>query len=149
FPPVPPDFDDEVNPGGWTPPTGPFVPGTPTPEMTGAGPIAAPGGPHTEAGTGGVPTHRRLGLSGSTTAEPSGASGGGVVFVTSNWFAAYSTDDGVSWTRLNPTTIFPNDAVGFCCDQIVQYLPSVDRFVWFLQGNGYRLAVASPAQIIA
>ena len=81
-------------------------------------------------------------------AEPSGGvSGGGVVFVTANWTAAYSTD-GIHFTQLNPTTIFPNDAVGFCCDQIVQYVPSIDRFIWLLQGNGYRLAMASPQQII-
>jgi hypothetical protein len=84
----------------------------------------------------------------SGTAEPSGASGGGVIFVTANWTAAYSTDGGTTFTQLDPTTVFPNDAVGFCCDQIVQYIPRIDRFVWLLQGNGYRLATASPAQII-
>jgi hypothetical protein len=50
---------------------------------------------------------------------------------------------------LDPTTIFPNDAVGFCCDQVVQYVPSIDRFIWLLQGNGYRLASARPADIIS
>lgn len=81
--------------------------------------------------------------------EPSGAvSGGGVIFVTANWIASYSTD-GVHFTQLDPTKIFPNDAVGYCCDQIVQYVPSIDRFIWLLQGNGYRLAMASPAQIIS
>lgn len=90
------------------------------------------------------------GIGQSGTAEPSGASGGGVVFVTSNWFAAYSTDGGNTFHQLDPTTIFPNnDAVGFCCDQIVQYAPSIDRFIWLLQGNGERLAVASPSDIIS
>jgi hypothetical protein len=56
---------------------------------------------------------------------------------------------GGPFTQLNPTTIFPNDAVGYCCDQIVQYVPSIDRFIWLLQGNGYRLAVARPADIIS
>jgi hypothetical protein len=50
---------------------------------------------------------------------------------------------------LDPTTIFPADAVGFCCDQIVQYVPSIDRFIWLLQGSGMRMATASPAQIIS
>jgi hypothetical protein len=69
--------------------------------------------------------------------------------MTSNWFAAYSKDGGNTFARLNPTSVFPsNDAVGFCCDQIVQYAPSIDRFIWLLQGNGYRLASASPADII-
>jgi hypothetical protein len=86
----------------------------------------------------------------STIAEPSGAdTGGGVVFATANWEAAYSNDGGGTFTELDPSTIFPNDAVGFCCDQVVQYVPSIDRFIWFLQGNGYRLAVARPADIIS
>jgi hypothetical protein len=82
--------------------------------------------------------------------EPSGAIGGGVVFVTGNWFAAYSTNNGGSFTEFNPSTVFPNDAIGFCCDQVVQYVPSIDRFIWVLQGQGgYRLASASPATIIS
>ena len=86
----------------------------------------------------------------STTAEPSGgANGGGVIFATANWTAAYSNNGGSSFTQLNPTTIFPNDTVGYCCDQIVQYVPSIDRFVWLLQGNGYRLASASPSAVTA
>jgi hypothetical protein len=67
--------------------------------------------------------------------------------MTANWLAAYSTNSGTSFTTLDPTKIFPNDAVGYCCDQIVQYVPSIDRFVWLLQGTGYRLASASPASI--
>jgi hypothetical protein len=89
-----------------------------------------------------------LGINGGLIAEPSGASGGGVVFVSANWFAAYSTDGGNTFTKLDPTTIFPADAVGFCCDQIVQYVPPIDRFIWLLQGNGVRIASASPADII-
>jgi hypothetical protein len=50
---------------------------------------------------------------------------------------------------LDPTTVFPDDTVGYCCDQIVQYVPGIDRFIWLLQGNGYRLAAASPADIIS
>ena len=164
FKPQPPDFDDEVNPPLWRVPTAPLVAGTPTPTPTGVqkvGPAAfAPG----DKAAGVVPLapgivvfplNKSLGLTSgargnvSTTAEPSGATatGGGVVFVTANWTAAYSTDGGNTFTQLNPTTIFPADAVGFCCDQIVQYVPSIDRFIWLLQGNGYRLASASPADI--
>jgi hypothetical protein len=68
--------------------------------------------------------------------------------------------NGGAFIELDPTTIFPNDEVGFCCDQIIQYVPTIDRFVWLLQGSsgtnspavssgGYRLAVASPADIIS
>lgn len=91
-----------------------------------------------------------LGCSGDSAAacaEPSGASGNGVIFMSANWRVAFSTDGGSTFKILDPTTIFPNDAVGFCCDQVIQYAPSIDRFIWLLQGTGYRLAVASPADI--
>jgi hypothetical protein len=165
FPPQPPRFDERVNPAGWTVPMGPFVPGVPTATQTMrmAAPLSsqsgiaraydkqpaitlAPDAPLAivfEANEG-------FGITdASTTAEPSGgATAGGVIFATANWLAAYSDNGGSSFTELDPTTIFPNDAVGYCCDQIVQYVPSINRFVWFLQGNGYRLAVASPQQIL-
>jgi len=146
FPPRPPDLDD-ANGSLWTVPTGPFVPGTPT--LTSTNTQLAPGlakaqlpfpaGPSTVE----FPANSGLGINGNSIAEPSGASGGGVVFVTANTFAAYSTTGGSSFTQLNPSTIFPADAIGFCCDQIVQYVPSIDRFIWLLQGtNGFRLASA-------
>jgi hypothetical protein len=151
FPHQPLDFDDEINPPRWTVPTAPFEPGGPPPGVTSVTP-APFGDPPAIV----FNANNGLGLisggfngQASTTAEPSGASGGGVVFVTANWTAAYSTDGGNTFTQLDPTTIFPNDAVGFCCDQIVQYIPSIDRFIWFLQGNGYRLASARPADIIS
>jgi hypothetical protein len=87
------------------------------------------------------------GDSAAACVEPSGASGNGVIFMSANWRAGYSTDGGNTFKILDPTTIFPNDAIGFCCDQIIQYAPSIDRFIWLLQGTGYRLAVASPASI--
>src|SRR4029077_17309726 len=134
----------EINPQRPPVPIAPFVPGTPTATSTGTLPLTI-GDPPPIA----FDANNPVGITnGSTIAEPSGDHGGGVVFMTSNWFAAYSTDSGVTFKRLNPTTVFPNDAVGFCCDQIVQYVPSIDRFIWLLQGNGYRLASASPADII-
>jgi len=147
FPSQPPEFGDEVNNQQWTVPTAPFEPlGVPPPGSTSVmpAPFGDPPAIVFNANSG-------LGITSdlSGTAEPSGASGGGVIFVTANWTAAYSTDGGAHFTQIDPTTIFPNDAVGFCCDQIVQYIPSIDRFVWLLQGNGYRLAMASPAAIIA
>ena len=113
--------------------------------------------------------------------DMSGASGtsrrGTVVFTTGNTFAAYSIDGGQTFTSLNPTTIFPNrDSAGnlidggLCCDQVVQYVPSINRFVWLMQfwratrptdtpcpcppgtgptgPNRLRIAVASPEDII-
>jgi hypothetical protein len=154
FPHQPLNFDQDVNTSGWTVPTGAFVPGIPT--ATSTSPQKAPlGDPPaidfvinnslglTSGGSNGT-------FANSGSVEPSGgASGGGVVFVVANWAAAFSIDGGNTFTQLDPTKIFPNDAVSFCCDQIVQYIPSIDRFIWLLQGNGNRLASASPADIIA
>jgi hypothetical protein len=166
YPAQVPEMDDDVNNGAHPVPAGVFVPGTGTvtPVFTGVTPSPVSGGPRAAVMNAAAPAivfnaNSRVSLSTAGTgcsgdaaavcAEPSGASGGGVVFATANWFAAYSTDGGASFTQLNPTTIFPNDAVGFCCDQIVQYLPTIDRFVWLLQGTGYRMAIASPADIIS
>jgi hypothetical protein len=153
-PPQPPGFV-EVDVPGWTVPTGPFVPVTPTPTSTGT--KMAPKG---DPGTVVFIANNGLGLNANTCcAEPSGASGGGVIFATANSFAAYSTNGGTTFTQLDPTTIFPNGADGgFCCDQIVQYVPSIDRFIWLMQfwrgsggsgSNRMRIASASPAEIIS
>jgi hypothetical protein len=155
---------DFVNGSRWTVPIGPFVAGTPTETATGAE-TASPGFTRRKRarhplGNGPGPivflANNPLGMTSgpfngtaSTVAEPSGSSNAeGVIFATANWVAAVSTDGGSNFTQLDPTTVFPNDAVGFCCDQIVQYVPSIDRFIWLLQGNGYRLATASPQDII-
>jgi FlgD Ig-like domain len=164
-PPAPGDLENsEVNPPGWMPPKGPFIAGPPTPGETGFGEIPPLFGPKSETGAPeGAPAitftgNHPVGINANTCcAEPSGARGGGVVFMTANSYAAYSTDGGTTFTRLNPTTIFPNGADGgFCCDQIVQYVPSIDRFVWLMQfwkgadgKNRQRLASASPAAIMS
>jgi hypothetical protein len=80
-----------------------------------------------------------------------------VVMLSGNWWADVSNDGGATWKRLDPTTIFPETlAGGFCCDQVIVYVPSIDRFVWFLQyqkdsgGQGaFRIAVASSASVKA
>lgn len=145
YKPQRPRFDKDVNGSRWTVPTGKFVPGVPTPTNTAAqkAPIGDPPAITFLVNNG-------LGINGSTIAEPSGgANAGNVVFVSSNWYAAFSTDQGSTFAQLNPTTIFPNDAIGFCCDQIVQYVPGIDRFIWLLQGsNGFRLASASAADVV-
>jgi hypothetical protein len=102
--------------------------------------------------------------------EPSGATntsavGGGVVFVSFNCAADVSIDGGKKWQALSPLTMFPPTQGGFCCDQIVEYVPSIDLFVWLMQywatggpppagqalkgPNLERIAVASPTAIIA
>ena len=88
-------------------------------------------------------------------ADISGAQSKNVVMLSGNWYVDYSTDGGQTFTTLDPTTIFPNTlAGGFCCDQVIQYVPSIDRFLWLLQyqqsggPNAYRLAAASPQDVI-
>jgi len=160
FPPQKPCCPDEMNEGqrARTVPDGPFRPLTPSQES------AVQPAPHGSGGSASIsfPVNSPVGISSSTVAEPSGASGGGVVFETENWFASYSIDGGSTFTKLDPTTIFPQSDGGFCCDQVVQYAPSIDRFIWVLQygqsklptdtttnngPNRYRVAYASPATV--
>jgi hypothetical protein len=95
-----------------------------------------------------------------------------VVFLTGNTYALLSTNGGTSFTKLDPTTFFnTNFDGGLCCDQVVQYIPQINRFVWLMQfwpvqlsdsngkplfdGNGkaikgknrIRIATASPSQV--
>ena len=87
--------------------------------------------------------------------DVSGAESGSIVLATGNWYAAYSTDAGATFTTIDPTTVFDNTADGgFCCDQIVQYVPSIDRFIWLMQfssgangKNRLRIASASPETV--
>jgi hypothetical protein len=161
FPPIrePKDFND-ANEAGPPVATGPRIPVTRT--KTGTAVKSDPGDPSVTfkandllkliSGpfTGDAAANFCSGISGQSCVEPSGASNGaGIIFVTTNWTADYSTNGGGSFKQLNPTTIFPNDAVGYCCDQVVQFVPGIDRFVWVLQGTGYRLATASPATVKA
>jgi hypothetical protein len=151
YPPQRPRMDQDVNQAAPPVPRTRYVPGTPTATTTDVAP-APVGDPPAITFNANSPVGINNAGSGcgdasSRCAEPSGASGGGVIFVSANFRVAYSTNGGGNFTILDPTTIFPNDAVGFCCDQIIQYAPSIDRFIWLLQGTGYRLAVASPADI--
>lgn len=92
----------------------------------------------------------------AATAEPSVANSGPVVFMAGNWFAAISVDGGRNFSFVNPYTMFPASAGGFCCHQVVLYDAGRDLFIWYLQylssgaaGSGqnlFRIAVARPAQ---
>ncbi len=91
----------------------------------------------------------------TTAADISGAESGSVVMSSGNWYAVYSTDSGSTFTSINPTTVFDNTADGgFCCDQIILYAPSIDRFLWLMQfstgsngKNRLRIAAASPETV--
>jgi hypothetical protein len=157
YPPRPPHFDREVNEGTiWTVPVG--VNRRPEPRSKESSAERAPEGRQHHRVATPLPvnffTNAALGINSSSVNEPSGGVGKDVVFVTANWFAAYSTNNGGSFTQLNPSTIFPNADGGFCCDQIVQYVPSIDRVIWLMQysraaagPNRYRVAAASPAAV--
>jgi hypothetical protein len=95
----------------------------------------------------------------SNVGEPSVAINGKVVFYTGNWYAAFSTDGGKTFQFLDPQVAFKQfDPPGssFCCDQVVQYIPQIDTFVWLMQygttsgvDNFQRLAFAKTADVAA
>jgi hypothetical protein len=66
--------------------------------------------------------------------EPSVAANGNLVFYTGNWYAALSIDGGATFQYIDPSQSFPDPPnLHFCCDQIVNYIPSIDTFAWLLQ----------------
>jgi hypothetical protein len=62
--------------------------------------------------------------------EPAVVNDGKNVFFTANWFSARSTNNGTSWTYVNPYADFPS----FCCDQDVVYDSARSAIIWFRQG---------------
>src|SRR5947209_13125526 len=93
----------------------------------------------------------------SSVGEPSVAANGDVVMYTGNWYAARSVDAGQTFQYIDPFTSFPDPGnLGFCCDQVVNYIHSIDTFVWLLQygpksgpdqDNIQRLAFAKTADV--
>ena len=59
----------------------------------------------------------------SGTREPQAATNGPIVFYTGNWFAAFSTDGGMTFTFVDPFTQFGPFDDGFCCDTSTQRRP--------------------------
>ena len=58
------------------------------------------------------------------------------IVLTGNTWMAFSEDSGATFTYINPTTLFPQDDGGLCCDQVVLHVPRYDLFVWLLQYRG-------------
>lgn len=97
----------------------------------------------------------------ATVGEPSAAINGQVVLYTGNWYAARSADGGQTFQFIDPFTAFQASdppTLGFCCDQVVNYISSIDTFVWLLQyvpksgpeaDNIQRLAFATTLDVIA
>ena len=101
--------------------------------------------------------------------DVSGASSGDVFLTCQNSYARMSLNGGISYNTLDPTTIFPSnwdirgpgDTISgpMCCDQVIQYIPSINRFIWFMQfwgtcpgicgKNKIRIASASPEDMRA
>jgi hypothetical protein len=103
-------------------------------------------------------THDQAPFSGQSKSyinEPSAGNAGSVVFISSNWDAAYSTDGGNTFSFVNPYTQFPSVDGGFCCDQTVQYHPGTDTMIWQIQytysattqKNTYRIAFARSGSV--
>jgi hypothetical protein len=88
--------------------------------------------------------------------EVSAGENGQTIMMTGNDWMALSKNAGGSFSNINPTTIFPQVDGGFCCDQVVVYVPRIDMFVWLLQywagGNGknrIRVAAQTTPQVRA
>ncbi|MEZ5966300.1 MAG: kelch repeat-containing protein [Planctomycetota bacterium] len=73
------------------------------------------------------------GGSSSVVTEPTVIVNRDTAFQTGNWYAALSTDSGVTWTHVNPYTRLPAADAGFCCDQKTIHIASHDTTVWLLQ----------------
>ena len=90
----------------------------------------------------------------NTNPEPSVAENGQTIMTTGNFWMSLSKDGGATFTTVNPTTIFPEDYGGFCCDQVLVYVPEYDLFVWLLQygsnaagRNAIRIAIQNTAGV--
>ena len=87
--------------------------------------------------------------------EVSVAENGQTIMMTGNVWMALSEDGGATFSNINPTTIFPQDDGGLCCDQVVEYVPEIDMFVWLLQywssagKNRLRLAAQTTSEVRA
>jgi hypothetical protein len=163
-----PTFPTRVNEGvpGWTVPAGPDRPAQPPSSQTSVQPAPQGDPPPID-----FETNTSVGLNDGNqwVDEPSGAvSGGGDVFLTTSSYG-YSSPDGVKFTKVDPTTLFPNADGGFwpaspkgAFDKMVQYAPSIERFIWIFQfsngknkstiaprgHNRYRITAASPANVV-
>ena len=91
----------------------------------------------------------------STVGEPSVATNGARVFVTGNWYASRSGDDGATWTWVDPVNTTPGAAGGFCCDQLALYDSARAIWIWIIQyrqagaSNVFRIAVTRDANFPA
>lgn len=96
-----------------------------------------------------VRDHRPTGSTRLNPGEPSAAAQRDTWFATGNTYGSLSRDSGMSWSYVNPYTLFPANDGGVCCDQRV-LAERLGLTLWFIQysysattGNGgFRLAFA-------
>ena len=69
----------------------------------------------------------------SSVGEPSIAVSGHQAFMTGNWYASRSINDGQGWSHVDPFTSLPSAAGGFCCDQVVVHDRRRELWIWILQ----------------
>ena len=81
--------------------------------------------------------------------ETCAASGKNIVVYSGNWFAAYSRDNGETFSPLDPNGICQSYGEDLCCDQVVIYSPQINNFIWVMQttSGNYVLAFATPEEI--
>ena len=86
--------------------------------------------------------------------EMSVSENGQTIMTTGNTWMSLSTNGGANFISVNPSTIFPQVDGGFCCDQVVHYIPKFDIFVWLLQywsndknKNRIRIAAQNTAEV--
>jgi hypothetical protein len=71
----------------------------------------------------------------STVAEPSVAAANGQIFATGNWFASRSTNNGGTWTYVDPFAVPPVTAGSGlnCCDALVLHDRRRGLWIWIKQ----------------
>jgi hypothetical protein len=132
IPPSPIKPETDNNPAGPPIPKGePITPFAVAPSTTGVAPSSS--------GASGVTFIRDTGTgqSGNYPPDPitaAATNGSNVVFSTGNLYDLFSTDDGKTFTTIDPTTVgFPAADGGMCCDQVILYNARVNLFFWLIQ----------------
>ena len=84
----------------------------------------------------------------SNTQEPSIDSNGKYIFATGNWYATMSTNNGATWSYLDPFVVYSGvgpDLSDFCCDQVSLYDSSRNQQFWLMMGVDGKLKLGRSA----
>ena len=81
--------------------------------------------------------------------ETAAANAFDVAFLTANWTAAFSLDNGQKFTAISSYDLLKPLGLKLCCDQGVTYEPRINSFLWVLLSveGPIVMAVATPEQI--